>query len=397
MKSLKLLFILLVLTGSIFAQWVQVGTGTTTSQLWSVSFADASKVFAVGVNGTMVKSLDNGQTWSLVNHGLTTKNLYSIKFSSSQVGYAGGVGLTLLKTTDGGATWTSIRPNLPTTLLEYTASSLDFYDLNFTDDNNGYAIGYNGVVIKTSDGGATWANYSTIGSGIYRSTDFIDANVGFLASHGNNLKKTENGGVLFTNVTHSYTVTHFFDVQVVTPTVVIATGQPGIILRSTDAGTTWSKISTPNNTNVQLLNMVFVNSTTGYIIGQSGMLYKTTDAGATWEQMTAGTANALRGIDFNNGKGVAVGDLGTIIYYNSITTATPGLTENNIKVYPNPVKDILNINAEVKKITVRDITGKVVLLSETQQNINMAHLSKGVYLLQVQTAEGLIEKKVMKD
>jgi photosystem II stability/assembly factor-like uncharacterized protein len=397
MKSLKLLFILLVLTGSISAQWVQVGAGTTTSQLWSVSFADASKVFAVGVNGTMVKSVDGGQNWSLVAHGLTTKHLYTIKFSSNLVGYAGGVGLTLLKTTDGGTTWTDIRSNLPTALLEYTASSLDFYDINFTDDNNGYAVGFNGVVIKTTDGGATWTNYSTIGSGTYRSSDFIDSNVGFLASHGNNLKITENGGATFTVISHGYTVTHFFDVQVVTPTVIIATGQPGIILRSADAGATWSKIATPNNTNVQLLNMVFVSSTAGYIIGQSGMLYKTTDAGATWEQMTAGTANALRGIDFKNGKGVAAGDGGVIIYYSSITTASPELSDNRLQIYPNPVKDILNINAEVKKLTVRDITGKVVLLSETQQNINMAHLSKGVYLLQVQTAEGLIEKKIMKD
>ena len=109
MKSLKLLFILLVLTGGLSAQWVQVGAGTTTSQLWSVSFADASKVFAVGVNGTMVKSVDSGQNWSLVAHGLTTKNLYTIDFSSNLVGYAAGVGLTLLKTTDGGTTWTNIR------------------------------------------------------------------------------------------------------------------------------------------------------------------------------------------------------------------------------------------------------------------------------------------------
>jgi len=139
------------------------------------------KFFAVGVNGTMVKSVDSGQNWSLVAHGLTTKNLYTIDFSSNLVGYAAGVGLTLLKTTDGGTTWTDIRSNLPTALLEYTASSLDFYDINFTDDNNGYAVGFNGVVIKTTDGGATWTNYSTIGSGTYRSSDFIDSNVGFFS------------------------------------------------------------------------------------------------------------------------------------------------------------------------------------------------------------------------
>ena len=113
--------------------------------------------------------------------------------------------------------------------------------------------------------------------------------------------------------------------------------------------------------------------------------------------MTAGTAVALRGIDFKNGKGVAAGDGGVIVFYDSMTTASPELLDNRLQIYPNPVKDILHINADVKKLTVRDITGKVVLLSETQQNINMAHLSKGIYLLQVQTADGIVEKKIMKE
>lgn len=427
MKSLKLLiFALLMLLipvqGMVAQNWTRVGTGVTDRPLFGVSFADNNTVFAVGGNGglsgygVMVKSTDAGATWSTVNIGFSVLRLNTIRFTSPLVGYAAGHSMNIIKTTDGGETWTDLYPNLPQAVRTYVenanASSIannnpglvqEFWDLDFSDDNNGYAVGYNGHVLKTTDGGVNWTYKPNFGTGTYRDVDVRSESLAYLALHGNNLQKSTDGGMTWANMTYPTVAAHFFSTYFVNDNTGFATGQPvagqpGYVLKTTD-GANWT--NTALGAAGQIFNrVVFVNNAVGYIVGAGGKIFTTTNTGGTWSEMTSGTTNTLRNFDFSNNVRIAVGDGGAIMRLVEITTSNENLHENNLmQIYPNPVKDVLNIrsNAEVKKLTVRDITGKVVLLSETQQNINMAHLSKGIYLLQVQTAEGLIEKKVMKD
>jgi len=416
MKSLKLhffiLLVLLISSQGITAQnWSRVDNLVTDRPLFGVSFADNNNVFAVGGNGSvtgygvMVKSSDAGATWSTVDIGFPVLRLNTIKFTSPLVGYAAGFSLNIIKTTDGGATWTNLFPNLPEAVRNYVTSqpTQEFWDLDFSDDNNGYVVGYNGQVLKTTDGGATWTHKPNFGTGTYRDIDVRSETLAYLALHGNNLQKSTDGGMTWVNMSYPTVAVHLFSTYFVSDDTGFATGQPvagqpGYVLKTTD-GTNWTNTALGNAG--QIFNrVVFVNNTTGFIVGNSGKIFTTTNTGGSWSEMISGTGNTLRNFDFSSNVRIAVGDGGTIMRLVDITTSNENLLENKlIQIYPNPVKDVLNImsNLEVKKITVRDITGKVVLLSETQQNINMAHLSKGVYLLQVQTAEGLIEKKIMKE
>lgn len=71
----------------------------------------------------------------------------------------------------------------------------------------------------------------------------------------------------------------------------------------------------------------------------------------------------------------------------------------NLKVYPNPVRNILTIKlsnqVEYKKATITNLTGKVVLKSN-EKSINVNQLSKGMYLLKIDTNKGTIIKKIVK-
>ncbi len=416
MKSLKLhffiLLVLLISSQGITAQnWSRVDNLVTDRPLFGVSFADNNNVFAVGGNGSvtgygvMVKSSDAGATWSTVDIGFPVLRLNTIKFTSPLVGYAAGFSLNIIKTTDGGATWTNLFPNLPEAVRNYVTSqpTQEFWDLDFSDDNNGYVVGYNGQVLKTTDGGATWTHKPNFGTGTYRDIDVRSESLAYLALHGNNLQKSTDGGMTWANMTYPTVAAHFFSTYFINDNTGFATGQPvagqpGYVLKTTD-GANWT--NTALGATGQIFNrVVFVSNTNGFIVGAGGKIFTTTNSGGTWSEMTSGTTNQLRNFDYSNNVRIAVGDGGAIMRLVDITTSNENLLENKlIQIYPNPVKDVLNIrsNLEVKKLTVRDITGKVVLSEEVQQNINMAHLSKGVYLLQVQTAEGLIEKKVMKD
>ena len=65
-----------------------------------------------------------------------------------------------------------------------------------------------------------------------------------------------------------------------------------------------------------------------------------------------------------------------------------GLAEHDLlqfAIYPNPVKDILNIKTNDltnSKFEIRDLTGSVILKGNAQSGkINVNHLQKGIYIL----------------
>jgi len=69
----------------------------------------------------------------------------------------------------------------------------------------------------------------------------------------------------------------------------------------------------------------------------------------------------------------------------------------NIKIYPNPVTDILNINSliEIKNVEMFDLLGKRVIATKQTNQIEVSQLPVGVYFLKAHTENGTITKKVV--
>ncbi|PIY12408.1 MAG: hypothetical protein COZ17_03625 [Flavobacteriaceae bacterium CG_4_10_14_3_um_filter_33_47] len=72
----------------------------------------------------------------------------------------------------------------------------------------------------------------------------------------------------------------------------------------------------------------------------------------------------------------------------------------DFKMYPNPVEDVLHFsiqNNTIQQIKLVDINGRIVL--ETSNNIkeiNLSNIPTGFYLLQIETTNGSISKKIIK-
>jgi hypothetical protein len=74
----------------------------------------------------------------------------------------------------------------------------------------------------------------------------------------------------------------------------------------------------------------------------------------------------------------------------------------SISIYPNPVKDVLNINIEEQgnySITIIDAVGKVVYVNQTDKNltINTSNLSQGIYIVKVKSNNTQSNYKFIKD
>ena len=92
-----------------------------------------------------------GQAWETQASG-TTERLRGVSAVSASVAWASGANGTILRTVDGGATWAS-RP-VP------GAAALDFRDIEAFDADTAFALsigpGDRSRIYRTGDGGATW-------------------------------------------------------------------------------------------------------------------------------------------------------------------------------------------------------------------------------------------------
>jgi hypothetical protein len=87
-------------------------------------------------------------------------------------------------------------------------------------------------------------------------------------------------------------------------------------------------------------------------------------------------------------------------------TGSPNLSitdnelENNIKVYPNPTNNILNIelanSLELRNIEITTITGQKVLES-TASTIDVSGFQDGIYFIKIVSDKGILTQKFIKE
>ncbi|MBF0693918.1 MAG: choice-of-anchor J domain-containing protein [Flavobacterium sp.] len=84
--------------------------------------------------------------------------------------------------------------------------------------------------------------------------------------------------------------------------------------------------------------------------------------------------------------------------------STEDFFRNNLTMYPNPVNDVLNIDAKsgvINNITVTEINGRTVKNIDANglstSRVNTGDLTSGVYFVTVQTAEGKGTSKFIKN
>ena len=76
----------------------------------------------------------------------------------------------------------------------------------------------------------------------------------------------------------------------------------------------------------------------------------------------------------------------TTTVQNILSTAENSIEKNSMSIYPNPVKDILNIKSknEISKAEIYDSAGRIILSAKVNGNaINVSELSKGSYIIKI--------------
>jgi photosystem II stability/assembly factor-like uncharacterized protein len=122
-------------------------------------------------------------------------------------------------------------------------------------------------------------------------------------------------------------------VRFVSSTMGFAVGNFGTIIKTLDAGSTWSVLS--SGTSKNLNSVFFLDVHTGFVVGDSGLILKTVNSGMSWNLVPSGTVKNLNSICFSPANGFIVGDsaviLKTVDAGNSWNSANASLVSQNYK------------------------------------------------------------------
>ena len=213
------------------ASWDAQAPGVAET-LRAIDFSDGSTWgygWAVGDNGTILRTTDFGDHWTTQSSG-TTASLQGVQAMSDTAGVACGAGGKVLWTTDGGANWYPA--------VSHTSAMLT--DMSYGGGTVA-AVGEGGVIVRSFDGGVTWKRFTTYIAGDQLLGVFVDGSTYYICGgNGPNgvLYISHNAGASWYRAVDSGPA--LFDVAVPFATVPgptgWAVGSGGTILQTTDGG-----------------------------------------------------------------------------------------------------------------------------------------------------------------
>ncbi len=184
------------------------------------------------------------------------------------------------------------------------------------------------------------------------------------------------------------------------------------LYKSVDNGDNWTKIydgiihnvafSTINNG--QIIAAIHDSDYSKFTIiysNDSGESWETVDNNELYNPQTTSIYNSttFNFLDKQAEIFVATGDLGVLKYtldLENLSISNPiQVGKNATKIYPNPVKDVLNIDVisdqKIKSVEIFNLLGAKVNQSNKQQ-IDVNNLTKGIYLLKISLENGKTEQ-----
>lgn len=286
---------------AVAAPW-GVQSGTTVSGPHALFFVDSANGW-MSVNKKVYRTASAGTEWSAVDIGF---EVWDLAFTSTQNGIAVGADGKIQRTTNGGGTWTPVT----------SGTDVHLRGAFFDSATHGYAFGHDevdigswdapnlvarhGVVLVTSDAGASWSSVASFPTLGISSVAFLgNGQTGFVAvfdqqsdvEYVAQLKKTTNGGTTWSDVTVPTQVGEvpgFF-------------GSSSPILTSRFAGMHWSDAQHGHLVGSAFLGKLEQGSSgndsgTGSSGGSKQVTYLyrtvdyvTADGGATWTKTDLGT------------------------------------------------------------------------------------------------------------
>jgi photosystem II stability/assembly factor-like uncharacterized protein len=152
--------------------------------------------------------------------------------------------------------------------------------IHFIDSNIGWAIGNNGNLLETTDGGRNWGKVGFPSEEDLIAIKFVNKNVGWISTE-NAVYKTNDNGEIWTSQLEDSTLSIFNTIDFIDTSNGWVAGPPtGSLYKTENGGNLW--IST-KITIGRIVNIHFVNNNDGWIVSAGSKIFRTNNGGKSWE------------------------------------------------------------------------------------------------------------------
>ncbi|MEJ2104002.1 MAG: YCF48-related protein [Ignavibacteriaceae bacterium] len=423
-KIYQILLLFFLLNSTLFSQyfWEKIESPTT-EFLRTLHFADSLTGWVAGDSGLIFFTSDGGKNW--VQQTTNTKNkIMNLFFIDNNRGWAVSwdeeittdfTGTYFLKTTNGGLNWS---------LDQYREDNVFLNNLYFLDTLKGFAGGYPGKFLVTTDGGTTWENahIDSMPGAFFPPANFKFYNNDYGFAVGGQIDisgvvwKTTDGGAnwkpAIVGAEPIYDL-HFFD-----SLNVLGVGGDfeygASVIQTSDAGETWD-YRTVGIFGVAT-SLSFRTATEAWVpLSISQTLMYTLDAGETWTDTSAVDSSSIYDLVFSDSlTGFAVGEEGVILKYRyqfpDFVVTDKFITQDYylFQNYPNPFNSSTTVEYRIIEpayvsLKIYDVLGNYIstLIKGFQQSgnhkINWDANGKpsGVYYLSLAVNANVLTKKMI--
>ncbi len=285
-----------------------------TIAFYSASFPDTLNAWVVGNEPAVYRTWDGGLSWERQPIDAPHSSFWGVSATGNARGWICGTGGNIYGTVDGGETW--IRQPGP--------ARVTLNDICFLDSLAGWVVGDGGLVMRTTDGGVTWTEVESGTTSDLSGLDFRSAGRGWACG--------EDGLTLFWDgaawhVRPAGTDEDLMDIAFADDHSGWTVGSGRTVLKTEDAGSTWTAQEIPGDANPFLKSVVALSPSGARVAGLNGTMLNTDDGGQTWTIRPSGTLFGLTRIRFAGAsQGWAVGYGSTVLH-----TADGGLSWKSLK------------------------------------------------------------------
>ncbi len=254
--------------------------------------------------GSAVLAQEGDAIVEVLESGIPHDKLFAIDMKGSWGLAVGSYGL-MRETADGGETWTTADPLTNKALLGVTAAG-----------DTQIVVGQQGTIFRRIEG----ADWKQVEAGLTQrimDVDLNDSGLGYIVGEFGFMAKSEDAGLTWTVVTKDWESVneegyepHLYSTVVKNDGTIFVAGEFGLIMMSTDRGQTFKQVH-GGDEGVFAVHFAKDGSGSGYAVGQEGLVLKTLDAGSTWSSVAIDTNSNLLGVWSGNGEVVvtAIRDL----------------------------------------------------------------------------------------
>ena len=263
--------------------WVRQKSGTDYT-LISITFIDSQNGWAVGDGGTIVHTEDGGKTW-VKQECPVNYYLMGVCFVDDQKGWAVTEWTNILHTVDGGKNWE----------VQFSESDYILKSVSFCDPLNGWAAGEYGYIYHTSDGGLTWEHqagsfalseevFELVGENTLFDIVAIDPMTAWAVGIDGYVTATTDGGTTWNEVKGDFPRTQLFGITSDRQGKIITAGNRNLII-SSDGGKSFAvpKIEPP--VKYGWIYGITPRGSKGFAaVGKEGWIYLSDSSGLSWQR-----------------------------------------------------------------------------------------------------------------